>query len=219
MERNLIWWRALVLSTIVLCIVFAVGASGQDKKPGAYGIVDFERLQADYKRKTTLESDLQALKSKLEKRLARRDSMPFLTEEEHKELDKLFEKDATQRSDAEKNRIKELEQKSETTNKEVNALRAKPEKDLTDADRTRIKQVDEQWQKAQQTFAGMKEAGDNELRQFIVANTSTLKKDVNEAVKKVAEQKGLAIVFNSEVAPYANVDITAQVLSELNAKK
>ena len=51
MEQDLIWWRALVLSTIVLCIVFAVGASGQDKKSGSYGIVDFEKLQADYKRK------------------------------------------------------------------------------------------------------------------------------------------------------------------------
>ena len=219
MARNLIWWRALVLSTIALCIAFAVGASGQDKKPGVYGIVDFERLQNEYKRKTVLEADLQALRNKIEKRLARRDSMPFLSEDEHKELDTLYEKDATQRTDAEKKRITDLEQKSETNNKEINALRQKPEKDLTDADRARIKQAEEQWQKAQQTFAGLKESGDNELRQFITANTSTLKKDVNEAVKKIAEQKGLAIVFNSEVAPYASVDITAQVLSELNAKK
>ena len=67
----------------------------------------------------------------------------------------------------------------------------KPEKDLTDPDRARIKQAEEQWQTAQATFAGHKEQGDNELRQFIASNTSTLKKDVNEAVKKVAEQKGL----------------------------
>ena len=219
MARNIIWWRALVLSTIVLCIVFAVSASGQDKKPGTYGIVDFERLQNDYKKKATLESDLQALRSKLERRLGRRDTMPFLTEDEQKELDKLYDKDATQRTDPEKKRITELEQKSEATNKEISALRQKPEKDLTDADRARIKTVDEQWQKAQQTFAGLKEQADNELRQFITANTATLKKDVNEAVKKIAEQRGLAIVFNSEVAPYASVDITTQVLSELNTKK
>jgi Skp family chaperone for outer membrane proteins len=213
------WWRMLVLSTIVLCIVFAVSASGQDKKNAVYGIVDFERLQADYKKKTVLEADLQSLKNTLEKRLARRDTMPFLTEEDHKELDKLNEKAATERSDAEKKRIAEIEKKSEDLNKEIQALRQKADKDLTDADRTRIKQAEEQWQKAQQSFAGVRNAGDEELRKFIQANTTTLKKDVNEAVKKVAEQKGLAIVFNSEVAPYASVDITTQVLSELNAKK
>src|SRR5688500_2722503 len=219
MARNLTWWRALVLSTIVLCIVFAVGASGQDKKTAVFGIVDFEKLQSDYKRKVTLESDLEALKTRLDKRLARRDTMPFTSEEEHKKLDKLNEKAATDRTDAEKKRITELEQKSEGVNKEINALRQKPEKDLTDADKTRIKQAEEQWQKAQQAFAGHKSAGENELRAFITANTSTLKKDVNEAVRKVAEQKGLAIVFNSEVAPYASADITSQVLAELNAKK
>ena len=219
MERSLIWWRGLVLSTIILCIVFAVGASGQDKKPAVFGIVDFERLQSEYKRKVTLESDLEALKSRLDKRLARRDTMPFLSEEEHKELDKLNEKAPTERTDVEKKRVTELEQKSETVNKEINALRQKPEKDLTDADRARIKTAEDQWQKAQQAFAGHKSAGENELRAFISANTSTLKKDVNESVKKVAEQKGLAIVFNSEVAPYASVDITSQVLTELNSKK
>ena len=219
MARNLIWWRALVLSTVVLCIVFAVGASGQDKKTAVFGIVDFEKLQGEYKRKVTLESDLEALKTRLDKRLARRDTMPFLSEEEHKELDKLNEKAPTERTDTEKKRVTELEQKSEAVNKEINALRQKPEKDLTDADKARIKQAEEQWQKAQQAFAGHKSAGENELRAFITANTSTLKKDVNEAVRKVAEQKGLAIVFNSEVAPYASADITNQVLSELNSKK
>src|SRR5688572_27188492 len=156
MARNLTWWRALVLSTIVLCIVFAVGASGQDKKTAVFGIVDFEKLQGEYKRKVTLESDLEALKNKLERRIARRDVMPFLTEEEHKELDKLNEKAATERTDAEKKRITELEQKSETMSKEVKALQTKPEKDLTDADKTRIKQAEEHWQKAQQAYAAIK---------------------------------------------------------------
>lgn len=219
MARNLIWWRALVLSTIVLCIVFAVSASGQDKKPGAFGIVDFERLQTDYKKKAALESDLQALESTLRKRLGRRDTMPFLTEEEHKELDKLHEKPITERTDVEKKRITELEQKSETLSKDINALRMKPEKDLTEADKAKIKPAEEHWQKALQALAAQKEAADRQLQQFIRDNTATLKKDVNEAVRKVAEQKGLAIVFNSEVAPYASVDITTQVLSELNAKK
>src|SRR5436190_3119453 len=99
MARNVTWWRGLVLATIALCIVFAVGASGQDKKPAVFGIVDFERLQNEYKKKVTLEADLDALKARLERRLARRDSMPFLSEDEQLELDKINEKEVTQRTD------------------------------------------------------------------------------------------------------------------------
>ena len=41
---------------------------------------------------------------------------------------------------------------------------------------------------------------------------------VRAAISKVAEQKGVAVVFNSEVAPYAGNDITPAVVGELNKK-
>ena len=218
MTRNLLWWRGLVLSTIVLCIALALSASSQDKKTSTFANVDFLRIQNEYKAKAALEGDLQAMQNKLDQALARRDTMPFLSEDEHKELDKLYDKAATARTDVEKKRIDDLEKKSQQLNNEIQALRQKPEKDLTDPDRARIKQAEDQWAKAQQNFASMKEARDNQLKQFVATNSDKLLKDVREAVRKVAEQKGLAIVFNSEVAPYAGIDITTPVLSELNKK-
>ena len=219
MSRNLIWWRGLVLSTVILCIAFAMQASGQNTKTAGFATVDFERIEGEYKVRASLESDLQALQKKLEQQLARRDTMPFLSADEHKELDKLYEKDATNRTADEKKRIDDLEHKSQKQNTDVNALRQKADKDLTDEDRKKIKDAEAQWAKAQQEFAALKEASDNQLRQFVASNAQKLKKDVNEVIKKVAEQKGLLIVFNNQVAPYAAIDITNQVLSELNSKK
>src|SRR5204863_475348 len=96
------------------------------------------------------------------------------------------------------------------------ALQQKNEKDLTDDDKKRIKAAEEVYAKAQQAFAVMKEDRDRKLREYITTNSESLMKSVRQAVAKVAEQKGLSIVFNSEVVLHAGVDITAPVITELN---
>src|SRR5262245_30418102 len=112
MSQSPVWWRALVLSTIVLCIVFAVRASGEDKKTGTvFAVVDFGKVSTEYREKTIAEGELSTKKTRYAARLARRNNMPLLTEEEQKELDRLHDKDVTQQTDAEKKRVDELTKK------------------------------------------------------------------------------------------------------------
>ncbi len=221
MSQTTSWWpRVLILGSITMCTAFAVAATGTpEKNPGAYATVDFAKIQGEYKAKASAETEIRTMQDKLDRQLQRRDSMPFLTEDEQKELDRLTDKDVAQRSDAEKKRIEELTNKGVQLSNEVNALRQKQEKDLTDADKKKIRDAEETYVKAQQTFTAMKESRDTKLREYAQSQSEALMKNVRAAIAHVAEQKGVAIVFNSEVAPYAGVDITSSVVTELNNKK
>jgi len=200
--------------------VVAVSASGGPGKAGGgdFATVDIAKIQNEYKAKATVESDLKALQDKLDGALQRRDAMPFLSDEDHKELDRLKDKDIAMRTDAEKKKIDDLTTKGNTQFSEIKALQQKSDKDLTEADKKRIKEAEDIYVKAQQSFAAMKEDRDKKLKEFITSNSETLLKNVRQAVAKVAEQKSLSIVFNSELVLYAGVDITAPVIGELNKK-
>src|SRR2546425_4519919 len=122
MSQSLIWMRCLIMSCVLLCIAFAVRASSAtDKGALVLATVDYAKIQAEYKLKATMESDIKSLQGQLTNALQRRDSMPLLTEAEHTELDKLWEKDAAARSAAEKARLDELTVKGNRLGSEIQA--------------------------------------------------------------------------------------------------
>src|SRR5947209_10239738 len=125
-----IWMRVLVLACIVVCIAFSVRATGEDKKTGAFATVDFKKIASEYKAKDAVESTIKAMQTKYDARLNRRDNMPLLSEEEQQTLDTLSEK--PMQTDADKAKIKEIEDKAKRLSDEVQALGQKSEKDLTD---------------------------------------------------------------------------------------
>lgn len=221
MSQSQTWWRLLVLSTIVLCIVFAANASGQNSKSSntAFATVDFQKIVNDFKAKAKIESDFQAMKAKFDARLQRRDSMPFLTEEDHKQLDLLTEKDPASRSQAENAKIEELTKKGLQLANEYQALRQKPDKELSDADKQQIKDSEAALIRAQQNYNALKDQLTSELRAFSANGTELLMSQIREAVKKVAEKNNVAVVFNNEFVLYAGTDLTAPVLAELNKQK
>lgn len=219
MSQSPIWWRVLVLSTVVMCIAFAVRAGGQGGKPAnTLATVDFQKIVSESKLRNSISSELQAMRTRFDKQLARRDNMPFLTEAEQKELDAIDLKDVTARTDAEKKRWDELVKKAGDLSNEIQALRQKPEKDLTDADKKKIQEAEQAFVKAQQQYAALRDQLTNEIQQFEKTNSEKLLKEIRTAVAKIAEPKGITMVFNSEVVLYAGVDLTTQVLAEINKK-
>ncbi len=220
MSQSTLWMRGLVLSSIFLCIAFAVRASGTpDKGALVMGVVDITKIEKSYKEKATVESDLKVMQNKLDGALQRRNDLPFLSEAEHQELDKLFEKQAASPlTDPEKKKVDEFTSRGNQLAGEVQALKQKDQKDLTEPDKKRLKDAEEQWTKAQDSFAAKKLDRDNQLKQFISEKSELLDAKVKVAVSKIAEQKGITIVFNSQLVLYAGTDITKPVIDELNKK-
>jgi Skp family chaperone for outer membrane proteins len=220
MSQSILWWRALVLSCVVLCIAFAVGASGQGSKATTtFATVDTQKVANEFRERQAVETELRLMQAKYQGRLQRRDNYPFLTEDEHKQLDQLTEKDPQQQTPADKTKIEELLKKGQQLATDIDALRQKPDKDLTEADKQKLRDAETAFQKAKQQYAVIKDQLESEFGLAGKAKSDALIKAVRDAVAKVAEQKGISIVFNSEVALYAGMDITPQVLAELNKKK
>lgn len=220
MSQSSHWMRGMVLAAIVLCIVFSVRASGTpDKGALVMGVVDFGKVEKQYKLKATVESDLKVMQNRLMGNLSRRNDLPLLTEAEQSELDKLYEKKAAgPLSDAETKRIDEITNKGNQLSAEIRQLQQKDQKDLTDADKKKLRDAEAEFGKAQQILATKKDESDNLLKQFLAEKSEMLDNNVKAAVTKVAEQKGVTIVFSSQVVPYAGTDLTTQVVTELNKK-
>jgi Skp family chaperone for outer membrane proteins len=217
MSQSPVWWRILVLSCITMFIAYSVRASGEGTKTGqTFGIIDADKLSAEYKAREALDSELRTMGNKFGQRLQRRQDMAFLSDEDHKALDALYEK-ATQ-TDQDKAKIAELETKARKRAEEINNLSQKKQTDLSDAEKKSLEAGSKEFRDAQQRLASAKEDLENQSRNFFTTQTEDLRKKVRAAVAKVAEQKGIAIVFSSEVTFYAGTDLTQSVLAELNKK-
>ncbi len=215
MQKNN-WVRLLALLTIVTSLAVAIGASGQGKSGGTFATVDFKKLSTGYKARESVDAELRVMQKQYEDKLQRRNNMPFLTEEEQKQLDLIYEK--TPQTDADKAKITAIESKAKTKSDEIQAIRQKPEKDLNAADKATLAAADKIFQEAQGKFASLKEDLANQLSQYGNSKSEDLMKKVRATIGKVAESKNVAVVFNSEVALYAGTDITEAVLAELNKK-
>lgn len=215
-SMQLVWMRVLVLSCIVLCIAFAVRASGEDKKSASqFAIVDFKKLANDYKAKDTIEAKVKDMQAKYDARLRRRYDYPLLTEDEQQTLDTIYEKpNPTAQEQA---RQKEIEDKAKQQAADWAALQNKP--NPNDDDKAKLADMEKKRGEAQTRYAALKDNLGLEFAKFQSTQSDELMSKVQASIAKVAEQKGIGIVFNSEVAPYAGSDITQPVLNDLNKGK
>jgi Skp family chaperone for outer membrane proteins len=215
-QMNMNRWRAvLVAGSLVALAGFSMRASSDEKKnSGVFGTVDFKKLSADYKAKDKVENTLKRMQTQFQARLSRRDNMPLLTDAEQDQLDKLYEKDTP--TDADKAKIKEIEDKAKNASDEIQKLSQKKDTELTDAEKKKLQDTGQKIKEAQQKFATLKEDLSGQFDRFGTTQQDDLMKSIRAAIAKVAEQKGLSIVFSNEVALYAGTDITPQVVAELN---
>jgi Skp family chaperone for outer membrane proteins len=190
-------------------------ASGQNSKGTLFATVDIQKISDGYKEKIDLETKFRDMQTQWEAKLSRRDNMPLLSEDEQKQLDAIYAKGAGM-SDADKATAKTLTDKAKSLNDELVALRQKKDADLTPADKTRLTQLEGMISAASEQLNSMKDQMNTALHQFDTDNSDLLAKNIRAAVAKVAQQKGISIVFNSQVALYAGTDITQPVLDALN---
>jgi Skp family chaperone for outer membrane proteins len=128
------------------------------------------------------------------------------------ELAGLYEKD--QPSDTEKKRIAELEAIGDSRKGEMSRLEntASP----TDVQRKRFTELNSMHQQGEQNLAALTQDFESRLRTREDDLTKKALATIREAIAVVAKQKGLAVVFDSKFALYAQVDITADVAKQVN---
>ena len=202
-----------------LCAVFiSSGAQAQDKKatppPPAFGHVDVAQVLNESKARKRDTDELTQLATTLRTVLQdlQNANVRFLSEAEIKELATLYEKPT--KTDVDKKRIAALEDSASAKNDRKRKLENTPTP--TDEQQQQFGKLREAEEKGQAT---LKAINDDFARRVDVRQTELNNKtitDIKAVIAKIAQDKGLAVVFDSQVAIYTANDITQDVIKQVN---
>lgn len=190
-------------------------AQNQPPATGAkFGSVDVPRIMNESKARQRDGAELQQLIGTLREVVQKLQdsSARFLTEPEIKELAALFEKKMP--TEAEKKRLSQLTDaaaiKSSAMRRLENTANATPEES---------KQLSELTAAAQKGQESLKNLGTEFQRRLekreVELNDKTIT-EIRGVIAKIAQEKGLTVVFDSAVAIYTANDITDDVIKQIN---
>ncbi|HLV80620.1 MAG TPA: OmpH family outer membrane protein [Chthonomonadaceae bacterium] len=215
--------RAIVLAAIVLCIVASlVGAKADQEKGVPAGLkvasVDVSKLLTDYKYSINTTNDLQKKNDNLTLRLRTIQQNFLLPEADQNTLADLAvqENSATGLTAAQKQQQTKLQGDSKSLMDQYTALQQKQVGALTQQDKDALQDFTRRASDTDTRLRTAEQQGKNDLEKQLQAAQTKAVGDVHEAVARVAKEKGFSLVLNSDVAFYADNDITDAVLSQLN---
>ncbi len=178
------------------------------------GVVDYQKVWSNYELTKKYRNEYEILVNKLEAQLARRDRNRLLTQDQLKELDSLYEKASP--TDADKNRIKELEDEASKLDNEMKSLEVK--KDATEAEKKRLEELRTLSKKTDESIESLRKAALTQLEETDNKWSKQVSDDIMAGIQKVAEQKGLSLILNKGAVLFGGTDITDAVVERLNKK-
>jgi Outer membrane protein len=192
--------------------VLSTGAWAQGT--GAFGMVDLKRVVDEYDQRKALEAQLQQMRDQMRAKLQWRANNLLLEEAELSEYENLAS--ITNPTDQQKQRMQELEQKSRQLNEELSQLRQK--NPPTEQDTQRINQLTAIENRNREALVQLQDQFEQQLNARRDEMINQMLQDIRKAVAAVAQEKKLAVVFDSTQVLYASNDITTDVIKRLNRK-
>ena len=180
-----------------------------------WGVVDTDRVAAEYDQMTALNAQFQQFQREQEAELERQHKTRMLSDDERREYLDLIQMGApTPERDA---RILELGGLSDDRENTLLDLRENesrtPEEE---ADYTRLNQL---YQTRVKELADLQLGAQQAVRAKLEEFNKIVTDNVQQAVEAVAEEKQLSIVIRKDAVLHGGVDITDDVLAELNASQ
>ncbi len=179
-----------------------------------FGMVDLKRVVDEYDQRKTLESQLQQLRDQMRVRLQWRANNILLEEAEISEYENLA--GLSNPNDQQKQRMQQIEQKSRQVNQELSQLRQK--NPPTEQEVQRINQLTAIENRNKETLVQLQDQFEQQLSARRDDMINQMLQDIRKAVAAVAQEKGLAVVFDSTQVLFASNDITTDVIRRLNRK-
>ncbi|MCS6830205.1 MAG: OmpH family outer membrane protein [Armatimonadota bacterium] len=201
-----------LLIAIAAVTMLTVGAWAQ--APGAFGMVDLKRVVDEYEQRKTLESQLQQMRDQMRAKLQWRANNLLLEEAEITEYENLAS--ITNPTEQQKQRKQQIEQKSQQLNQELSQLRQK--NPPTEQEVQRINQLTAIENRNKEALMQRQEQFEQELNARRDEMINQMLQDIRKAVAAVAQEKRLAVVFDSTQVLYASNDITSDVIRRLNRR-
>lgn len=179
-----------------------------------FGIVDFQECAKQSKLKKDLDGQFEAFKRSMLgvfNRLKEGNAI-FLTKAEMTELAAIYDKN-DKATAAEKTRATDLQKKADQSAGTLNRLGGQAQ--LKEEERKEFEGLS---QRQNEGIPLLNEIGADYERRITEKGTdfeNQLEKVVKDAVKKIAQEKSLALIFNANVVIYAATDITEDVVKLL----
>lgn len=176
------------------------------------GSVDLDKILAGYTKKATFDQQVQELNTKLDAQFKQQVNYDMLTPDQQKQMTALLSKPSA--TDQDRAQITQLQAQSNKDAQDLAALQQKP--NPTADDQARLKVMTQQHQTGQQALKDVADGYTQEVTDRQQALSTQLSDNVRLAIAAIAKDKGLTVVFTSQVALYCSNDITDDVLKRLN---
>ncbi|MCX8053565.1 MAG: OmpH family outer membrane protein [Armatimonadetes bacterium] len=178
------------------------------------GVIDIQKILTEAPRMKQYEEEYQNLRNQLQRNLDIRSQNLMLDENEIKELIDL--KTKPNPTEAEKARIAELEKIEKQRDSRLKELQAI--KEPSEAQKAELKSLQEMRSKSETTGRAVEEDYLSRLQTKTQESYKKMDADLQEAVNKVVEVKGLTLVLVKDAVRFGGIDITDDVISKLERK-
>lgn len=204
-----------LLITIAGILSLTAGAWAQARgTAGGFGMVDLKRVVDEYEQRKVLESQLQQMSDQMRAKLQWRANNLLLEEAEIAEYENLAS--LSNPTEQQKQRMQQIEQKSQQLNQELSQLRQK--NPPSEQEVQRINQLTAIENRNKEVLRQQQDQFERQLSARRDEMINQLLQDIRKAVAAIAQEKGLAVVFDSTQVLFASNDITNDVIKRLNKK-
>jgi Skp family chaperone for outer membrane proteins len=185
----------------------APAATGQ-----VFGSVDISQLQEHSTRKTKYDTDLHALADRLDASFKQQAQSLMLSSADQNELGTLL--NTPHPTDSDRARITALETKASQAADQLVALQQK--KDPTPADTAQLGVLTDMNNNGQKIVQDVGAGYQTQLKALSDNDNKAFTQAVKDAIAAAARERGLTMVFTSDVAVFTTNDITDDVIKRLN---
>ncbi len=199
---------------IAIAGIAALSTGAWAQGTSAFGMVDLKRVVDEYDQRKALEAQLQQMRDQMRAKLQWRANNLLLEEAEISEYENLAS--ISNPTEQQKQRMQQIEQKSRQLNEELSQLRQK--NPPTEQDTQRINQLTAIENRNREALMQLQDQFEQQLNARRDEMINQMLQDIRKAVAAVAQEKKLAVVFDSTQVLYASNDITGDVIKRLNKK-
>ena len=216
MKLHRILLHMTTFSVAVLALASAsVRAAHAAPVPGGmpiFGSVDIQKLQTQSTKKTKYDADLHALADRLDTAFKLQAASVMLSKANQTELGILLSE--ANPTTADQAHIAALQAQSTKDAQALQDLQQK--KEPTPADTSTLDTLTTQYKAGQQALQDIGDGYQAQLKALSDKDNTEFTQAVRDAISAVAQQKGLSVVFTSDIAVYTTNDITDDVVKRLN---
>ena len=214
LTRKTLNWSAFGATALTLISVAAARPAAAAPASGlpTFGSVDITRLQTQSSRKVKYDTDLHTLADKLDAAFKQQVQSLMLSSADQTELGALL--NSPRPTDSDRARVTALETKAAQAAQQLVELQQK--KDPTPADTAQLGALNDQNAAGQKIVQAIGDGYQAQLKKLSDDDNAAFTLSVKEAITAAAQQRGLSVVFTSDIAVYTANDITDDVIKRIN---